>query len=72
MTAIGCALAIPLATYALARWSVDNLLSLSLLVALAGIVSAGAVHKVFHAFPGARWLLLAGLVIGGAAVVLTA
>jgi len=66
MTAIGCALFIPLSRFVLQRWSFSDTASIAFVVALAGIVAAGAVHKVFHAAPGARWLLVAGLVIGAA------
>ena len=66
MTAVGCALFIPLSRLVLQRWSFSDTASIAFLVALAGIVAAGAVHKVFHATPGARWLLVAGLGIGAA------
>ena len=66
MTAIGCALFIPLSRFVLQRWSFSDTASIAFVVALAGIVAAGAVHKAFHATPGARWLLAAGLAIGAA------
>jgi mannose/fructose/N-acetylgalactosamine-specific phosphotransferase system component IIC len=65
MTAIGCMLFQPLSRVVLQRWSLPDGVTVSFLVALAGIVAAGAVHKVFHAVPGARWLLVAGVAVGG-------
>lgn len=66
MTAIGCALFIPLSRLVLQRWSFGDTASIAFVVALAGIVGAGAVHKVFHATPGARWLLVTGIAFGAA------
>lgn len=69
MTALGYLIFIPLGSLARARWSFDDVTSFAFLVVLAGIVATGAVHKVFHAFPGTRWLLLLGLAVGGAIAV---
>lgn len=66
MTALGLTLFVPLVQYAGARWSISDLITRSVLMALAGIVAAAATHKVFHAISGTRWYMLAGLVIGAA------
>ncbi len=65
MTALGCAIFQPLSHVILSSWKLADVITVSFLVALAGIVAAGAVHKVFHAVPGARWLLLVGIALGG-------
>lgn len=69
MTAIGLTIFLPLAQFALARWSTPELPTRGVLMALAGIVAAGATHKVFHAVSGTRWYMLAGLVIGAGLLV---
>ncbi|MEP7380059.1 MAG: PTS sugar transporter subunit IIC [Gemmatimonadota bacterium] len=65
MTALGLLLFVPLVQLALPRWSTPEVPTRGILMALAGIVAAGATHKVFHAISGTRWYMLAGLVIGG-------
>ena len=45
-------------------WSFDPRLSRAVVVAVCGAVAAGAVWKLVHAAPGARWLFLAGLALG--------
>jgi hypothetical protein len=42
----------------------DPRVSRAFVVGIAASVAAGAVWKVVHAAPGARWLLLGGLAIG--------
>lgn len=48
----------------LAHWSTDDRTSRAVVTAVAIIVGVGAAWKVFHGTPGARWLFLAGLVVG--------
>jgi len=64
LTAALLAVAIPTHTFVLARWGSDPRVSRAVVVALAASVAAGAVWKVVHAAPGARWLLLGGIGIG--------
>jgi PTS system mannose-specific IIC component len=64
LTFIMLALAVPAQTFILARWGSDPRVSRAVVVAVAASVAAGAVWKVVHAAPGARWLLLGGLGIG--------
>lgn len=45
-------------------WSLDARLSRALVVGSAAAVAAGAVWKLFHNTPGARWYLAGGLAIG--------
>lgn len=72
MTAIGLSIFVPLMQWAMARWSTPELLTRGVLMALAGIVAAGATHKIFHAVAGTRWYMLAGLAIGAALLVVLA
>jgi len=72
MTAVGLVLFVPLMDLALPRWSSPDVLTRAVLVTLAGVAAAGAVHKVFHVVPGARWYMLGGLALGGAWLALTA
>lgn len=64
LTAVMLALFLPVQRFVLATWDTDPRLSRAVVVAVAASVAAGAVWKVVHATPGARWLLLAGLAIG--------
>jgi PTS system mannose-specific IIC component len=54
----------PLAEAMVGIWSLDARLSRAIVVAAAAGVAAGAVWKLFHNTPGARWFLAAGLVVG--------
>lgn len=54
----------PLADAMVGIWSLDARLSRAIVVAAAAAVAAGAVWKLFHNTPGARWLLAGGLVVG--------
>jgi hypothetical protein len=45
-------------------WSLDARLSRAVVVAAAAAVAAGAVWKLFHNTPGARWYFAGGLAIG--------
>ncbi len=69
MTAVGLTIFVPLMQLALARWSTPELFTRGVLMALAGIVAAGATHKVFHAISGTRWYMVAGLAIGAVLLV---
>ena len=64
MTAAALLLFRPLVAPALAFWSVDDSVSRAVLAGLAATVAAGAVWKLFHAQPGARWLFAGGLALG--------
>jgi len=64
LTAAFLAVAIPAHQYVLSRWATDPRVSRAVVVALAASVAAGAVWKVVHAAPGARWLLLGGIGVG--------
>jgi hypothetical protein len=54
----------PLAEAMVGIWSLDARLSRAIVVAAAAAVAAGAVWKLFHNTPGARWFLAGGLVAG--------
>ena len=64
LTAITLAAFTPLQRFVLGTWNVDPRVSRAVVVGIAASVAAGAVWKVVHAAPGARWLLLAGIAIG--------
>lgn len=64
LTAITLAAFVPVQRFVLGAWHVDPRVSRAFVVAVAASVAAGAVWKVVHAAPGARWLLLAGIAIG--------
>ena len=54
----------PLAEAMVGIWSLEARLSRAIVVAAAAAVAAGAVWKLFHNTPGARWFLAGGLVVG--------
>lgn len=54
----------PMVGFALREWSVDPRRSRAVVVGLAAAVAGGAVWKLFHAVPRARWLFAGGLAIG--------
>lgn len=64
LTVVGVLAFSPLYRWALGHWGLDPLVTRTLLIALAGISAAGAVHKVFHATTSTRWYFVGGLVIG--------
>jgi PTS system mannose-specific IIC component len=64
LTAAMVALALPANEFVLSRWNSDPRISRAVVVALAASVAAGAVWKVVHAAPAARWLLLGGIGVG--------
>ena len=55
---------IPAQTAALARWHTDGRIARAVVVGLAAMVAGGAVWKLVHAVPRARWLFLGGLLCG--------
>jgi len=54
----------PLASAMVGLWSLDARFSRAVVVAAAAAVAAGAVWKLFHNTPAARWYFLGGLAIG--------
>ena len=54
----------PLHRYVLGTWDSDVRVSRAVVVGIAASVAGAAVWKAVHAAPGARWLMLAGLVVG--------
>lgn len=64
MTLAGLLLFVPAFRWGVAHWSLADIPTRGVLMALAGIVAAAATHKVFHAVAGTRWYMLAGLAIG--------
>ncbi|AHG90661.1 phosphotransferase system PTS sorbose-specific IIC subunit [Gemmatirosa kalamazoonensis] len=55
---------IPAQEAALARWHTDGRIARAVVVGLAAMVAGGAVWKLVHAVPRARWLFLGGLLCG--------
>jgi mannose/fructose/N-acetylgalactosamine-specific phosphotransferase system component IIC len=68
LTAILLAIFAPMQNWVLGTWDSDPRVSRAVVVGVAASVAAGAVWKVVHAAPGARWLLFGGVVIGLALV----
>ena len=68
LTLVLLALFTPVQSYVLGTWGSDPRVSRAVVVAVAASVAAGAVWKVVHAAPGARWLLLGGVGVGLALV----
>ncbi|MGQ0646615.1 MAG: PTS sugar transporter subunit IIC [Gemmatimonadaceae bacterium] len=64
MTAAGVVAFVPLYRRSLDHWSVDPTLTRAALIAIAGVVAAGAVYKVFHSTAHTRWYFLVGLALG--------
>lgn len=64
LTAVMLALFRPTQAWVLGAWGSDARVSHAVVVGVAASVAAGAVWKVVHAAPGARWLLLAGVAAG--------
>jgi PTS system mannose-specific IIC component len=64
LTAITLAAFMPVQRYVLGAWVSDARVSRAIVVGIAASVAAGAVWKVVHAAPGARWLLLGGVAVG--------
>ena len=68
LTMVLLALFTPAQQYVLGTWSSDPRVSRAVVVGVAASVAAGAVWKVVHAAPGARWLMLVGVAVGLALV----
>jgi len=68
LTAVMLSIFTPLQAYVLGTWNTDPRVSRAVVVGVAASVAAGAVWKVVHAAPGARWLLLGGVAVGLALV----
>jgi PTS system mannose-specific IIC component len=64
LTLVTLAAFTPVQRWVLAHWSSDARVSRAIVVGIAASVAAGAVWKVIHAAPGAKWLLLAGVAAG--------
>lgn len=62
------ALLFPVVGWLNERWRLDPMLTRATLVTMAGIMAAGAVHKVFHGVPLTRWYFLVGGLLGLLAV----
>jgi len=68
LTMVLLALFTPVQLYVLGTWNSDPRVSRAVVVGVAASVAAGAVWKVVHAAPGARWLMLVGVAVGLALV----
>jgi mannose/fructose/N-acetylgalactosamine-specific phosphotransferase system component IIC len=68
LTAALLALFVPIQSRVLGAWATDPRVSRAVVVGIAASVAGGAVWKVVHAAPGARWLLLGGIGVGLALV----
>jgi PTS system mannose-specific IIC component len=68
LTAVMLSVFTPVQAYVLGTWNTDPRVSRAVVVGVAASVAAGAVWKVVHAAPGARWLLLGGVAVGLAIV----
>lgn len=64
LTVVALGISQPLVRLAVGTWGVDQRWSQAFVVTLAAIVAGGAVWKLVHAVPRARWLFLGGLVVG--------
>ena len=60
----------PIARGVATLWGVDLEVSRAVVVGVAATVAVGAVWKLFHLTPGARWLFVGGLAIGSLLLVL--
>jgi PTS system mannose-specific IIC component len=69
ITVVALGVARPLARLALGTWGTNQRWSQAFVVTLAATVAAGAVWKLVHAVPRARWLFLGGLAVGLVAMV---
>ncbi|HEY0996509.1 MAG TPA: PTS sugar transporter subunit IIC [Gemmatimonadaceae bacterium] len=70
LTGIALAALGPLSHRVVALWSVDARYSRAIVVGVAASVALGAIWKLVHAIPGARWLFAGGLAIALALVAL--
>jgi PTS system mannose-specific IIC component len=67
LTAVGLAIGVPAQAAVLSRFTPHGVDAHVVVTTAAAAVALGAVWKIFHATPGARWLFLGGLA-GGLAV----
>ena len=70
LTLVALMLLVPAGRVVMELLSTDHRMSRAILVGLAATVAVGAVWKLFHLTPGARWLFLGGLVTGVVLLVL--
>ena len=70
LTLAALLLLVPAGRVVVEMWSVDLRTSRAVLVGLAATVAVGAVWKLFHLTPGARWFFLGGLALGAVLLVL--
>ena len=68
LTVVALLVLLPLQTEVLARWHSNARDSRAFVVAVAATVAGGAVWRLVHAVPRARWLFLGGLLLGFAAL----
>jgi mannose/fructose/N-acetylgalactosamine-specific phosphotransferase system component IIC len=68
ITTVGLIVFTPALEVAIRTWSADMMLSRAVVVGAGAMVAAGAVWKLFHAVPRARWLFVGGLAVGLAAL----
>jgi PTS system mannose-specific IIC component len=68
LTVVMLAIFTPIQAFILSAWGSDPRVSRAVVVGVAASVAAGAVWKVVHAAPAARWLLLGGVALGLALV----
>jgi len=71
LTLVALLVMVPAQEATLARWHSPMRESRAVVVALAAMVAGGAVWKLVHAVPRARWLFLGGLLCGLALMALT-
>jgi PTS system mannose-specific IIC component len=64
ITWIALALLGPVVHASVHLWTVEARLSRAIVVGVAATVAAGAVWKIFHTTPGARWFFLSGIAVG--------
>jgi PTS system mannose-specific IIC component len=64
LTLLALLVAVPAQSAALARWHTPGREARAVVVGLAAMVAGGAVWKLVHAVPRARWLFLGGLLCG--------
>lgn len=70
MTAVGLVIFTPVYQRSLTHWAIDATVTRTILIAVAGVAIAGAVHKVFHATTFTGWYFLVGLGVGLAFLVI--
>jgi PTS system mannose-specific IIC component len=71
LTLVALLVTLPAQEFALSHWRTNALYSRAVPVGLAAMVAGGAVWKLLHVVPRARWLFLGGLLCGLAALAFT-